>query len=203
MSLGENIKAKRNELKLSQEYVAEQLGVSRQAVSKWETDQSEPTAKNLTELAAIFQISLSELVEPQKYHAEQVAQESKWKEQQHNSKMICGRWFGYIFLITGYSGYAGYYNSGLSGYYWIAVLVLGIALLVVTSIDYFKKAQMKSLQLVLGLILICSVFLLPAILPFGNGLNVLIGHIVAFGSAAGLNLKFWRHIWGNHTMKCS
>ena len=42
MSLGENIKAKRNELKLSQEYVAEQLGVSRQAVSKWETDQSEP-----------------------------------------------------------------------------------------------------------------------------------------------------------------
>ena len=60
MSLGENIKAKRNELKLSQEYVAEQLGVSRQAVSKWETDQSEPTAKNLTELAAIFQISLGD-----------------------------------------------------------------------------------------------------------------------------------------------
>ena len=52
----------------------------------------------------------------------------------------------------------------------LPVLVLGIALLVVTSIDYFKKAQMKSLQLVLGLILICSVFLLPAILPFGNGL---------------------------------
>ena len=183
-------------MKLSQEYVAEQLGVSRQAVSKWETDQSEPTAKNLTELAAIFQISLSELVEPQKYHAEQAAQESKWKEQRRNSKMLCGRWLGYIFLITGYSGYAGYYNSGLAGYYWIAVLVLGIAFLLVTSINYFKKAQMKPLQLVLGLILICSVFLLPAILPFGNGLNVLIGHIVAFGSAAGLSLKFWRPIWG-------
>lgn len=196
MSLGENIKAKRSELKLSQEYVAEQLGVSRQAVSKWETDQSEPTAKNLTELAAIFQISLSELVEPQKYHAEQAAHERKWKEQRHNSKMLFGRWLGYIFLITGYSGYAGYYNSGLSGYYWIAVLVSGIALLLVTSIDYFKKAQMKSLQFVLGLILICSVFLLPAILPFGNGLNVLIGHIVALGSVAGLNLKFWRYIWG-------
>ena len=195
MSLGENIKAKRNELKLSQEYVAEQLGVSRQAVSKWETDQSEPTAKNLTELAAIFQISLSELVEPQKYHAEQAAQESKRKEQRRNSKMLCGRWLGYIFLITGYSGYAGYYNSGLSGYYWIAVLVLGIALLLVTSINYFKKAQIKPLQLVLGLILICSVFLLPAILPFGNGLNVLIGHIVAFVMIAMLNFKFWRSIW--------
>ncbi len=195
MSLGENIKAKRNELKLSQEYVAEQLGVSRQAVSKWETDQSEPTAKNLTELAAIFQISLSELVEPQKYRAEQAAHERKWKEQRHNSKMLFGRWLGYIFLITGYSGYSGYYDSSLSGYYWIAILVLGIALLLVTSIDYFKKAQMKPLQLVLGLILICSVFLLPAILPFGNGLNVLIGHIVAFGMIAMLNLKFWQHIW--------
>ena len=109
--------------------------------------------------------------------------------------MLFGRWLGYIFLITGYSGYAGYYDSSLSGYYWIAILVLGIVLLLVTSIDYFKKAQMKPLQLVLGLILICSVFLLPAILPFGNGLNVLIGHIVAFGMIAMLNLKFWQHIW--------
>lgn len=198
MSLGENIKAKRNELKLSQEYVAEKLGVSRQAVSKWETDQSEPTAKNLTELAALFQISLSELVEPQKYHAEQAAQENKWREQRHNSKMISGRWLGYIFLITGYSGYADYYNSGLSKYYWIAVLILGIVLLLVTSINYFKKAQMKPLQFVLGLILICSVFLLPAILPLRNGLNVLIGHIVAFSMIAILNLKFWRYTWNNN-----
>lgn len=195
MSLGENIKSKRSELKLSQEYIAEQLGVSRQAVSKWETDQSEPTTKNLTELAGIFKISLSELVEPLKYHAEKETQESKWKEQRRNSKMLCGRWLGYIFLIIGYSGYAGYYNSGLSDYYWIAVLVLGIALLFVTSINYFKGAQMKPLQLVLGLILICSVFLLPAVLPLRNGFNVLIGHIMAFGSVAGLNLKYWRHIW--------
>ena len=44
--------------------VAEQLGVSRQAVSKWETGQAEPTASNLVRLAEVFQISLSELVEP-------------------------------------------------------------------------------------------------------------------------------------------
>lgn len=66
MSLGENIKNKRNELKLSQEYIAEQLGVSRQAVSKWETGQSEPTASNLIQLAALFEISISELVDPAK-----------------------------------------------------------------------------------------------------------------------------------------
>lgn len=37
MTLGERIKDRREKLKLSQEYVAEQIGVSRQAVSKWET----------------------------------------------------------------------------------------------------------------------------------------------------------------------
>lgn len=61
MNLGENIKARRQELKLSQEYVAERLGVSRQAVSKWETGQSEPTASNLIRLAEVFEISLSQL----------------------------------------------------------------------------------------------------------------------------------------------
>ena len=66
MALGENIKNRREELKLSQEYVAEQLGVSRQAVSKWETGQSEPTASNLIQLADVFEMTLSELVDPQK-----------------------------------------------------------------------------------------------------------------------------------------
>ena len=64
MPLGENMKKRREELKLSQEYVAGQLGVSRQAVSKWETGQSEPTASNLVHLADILEISLSELVGP-------------------------------------------------------------------------------------------------------------------------------------------
>lgn len=70
MSLGQNIKRKRQELKLSQEYIAEQLGVSRQAVSKWETGQSEPTSRNLVDLATLFEISLSELVDPNRYDVE-------------------------------------------------------------------------------------------------------------------------------------
>lgn len=64
MSLGQNIARRRKELKLSQEYVANALNVSRQAVSKWETGQSEPTARNLVELARLFDMTVSELVEP-------------------------------------------------------------------------------------------------------------------------------------------
>ncbi len=195
MSLGENIKVKRRELKLSQEYVAEQLGVSRQAVSKWETDQSEPTTKNLIELAEIFHINLSELIDPQKHHVEQVTQQHKQREKGNNAKLLCCRWLGYIFLITGYSGYVGYYNSGLSGYYWITVFALGIVLLVITSIRYFKEVQIKPLQFFGGLILICSVFFLPGILPLQKGFNVLISHIIAFGMVALLNLKYWRFVW--------
>lgn len=62
MTLGERIKDRREKLKLSQGYVAEQIGVSRQAVSKWETGQSEPTAENLVRLAEVFETSLAELV---------------------------------------------------------------------------------------------------------------------------------------------
>lgn len=62
MTLGERIRSRREKLKLSQEYVAEQVGVSRQAVSKWETGQSEPAADNLVRLAQVFEISLAELV---------------------------------------------------------------------------------------------------------------------------------------------
>ena len=38
-------------MKFSQEYVAKKCGVSREAVSKWKTNQSEPSMKNLIELA--------------------------------------------------------------------------------------------------------------------------------------------------------
>ena len=66
MNLGENIRTRREALKLSQEYVAEYLGVSRQAVSKWETGKSEPTAANLVGLSELLEIGLSELVEDKK-----------------------------------------------------------------------------------------------------------------------------------------
>lgn len=46
MALSENIKARRTQLKMSQEYVADQLSIGRQAVSKWKVGTSEPTSKN-------------------------------------------------------------------------------------------------------------------------------------------------------------
>ena len=61
MMLGESIKEQRLKKGLSQEKIAELVGTSRQAVTKWESGQSIPCMENLMTLAEIFGISLDEL----------------------------------------------------------------------------------------------------------------------------------------------
>ena len=53
MNIGERIKKCRQEAGWSQEKVAEQLGVSRQSVTKWESGQSMPSTSNLFQLAKL------------------------------------------------------------------------------------------------------------------------------------------------------
>ena len=61
-SLGETIKEYRTQKQMTQEFVAEQLGVSRQAVSKWENGTSDPSTSNLLALAKLFGVNASELL---------------------------------------------------------------------------------------------------------------------------------------------
>ena len=61
-SLGENLKEHRVRCKMTQEFVAESLGVSRQAVSKWENGTSDPSTSNLFALAKLFGVSVEELL---------------------------------------------------------------------------------------------------------------------------------------------
>ena len=61
-SLGEALKAHRQNCGMTQEYVAEALGVSRQAVSKWETGAAEPSTSNLLALAKLYGVDAGELL---------------------------------------------------------------------------------------------------------------------------------------------
>lgn len=61
-TLGEAIKEHRTRCKMTQEFVAEALGVSRQAVSKWENGTSDPSTSNLITLAKLYGISAEELL---------------------------------------------------------------------------------------------------------------------------------------------
>lgn len=61
-SLGEVLKENRLRCKMTQEFVSESLGVSRQAVSKWENGTSDPSTSNLIALAKLFGVSSEELL---------------------------------------------------------------------------------------------------------------------------------------------
>ena len=63
MSLGKSLYQARKKSGLSQENVAEQLGVSRQTISKWETDETLPDIRQSKKLAMLYHITLDQLIE--------------------------------------------------------------------------------------------------------------------------------------------
>lgn len=63
MNLGENLFQARKKKGLSQEAVAEKLGVSRQTISKWETDETLPDIRQAKKLAVLYGLTLDELIE--------------------------------------------------------------------------------------------------------------------------------------------
>lgn len=62
MNLGEKIKERRKQTGLSQEQLAERLNVSRQAITKWETNKGIPDIANLIAISDEFELSLDELI---------------------------------------------------------------------------------------------------------------------------------------------
>lgn len=62
MNLAENLKKIRKDNNLSQEQLAEQLGISRQSVSKWETGEAYPEMNNILCLCDIFHYHINDLV---------------------------------------------------------------------------------------------------------------------------------------------
>ena len=63
MTLGQKLKEIRKKFGLSQEQLAEIMNVSRQAITKWETDAGLPDTENLKELSRIFEISINYLLD--------------------------------------------------------------------------------------------------------------------------------------------
>lgn len=63
MTLGQKLKEIRKKFGLSQEQLAEIINVSRQAITKWETDAGLPDTENLKELSRIFEISIDYLLD--------------------------------------------------------------------------------------------------------------------------------------------
>ena len=73
MSLQEKIFHCRKCAGLSQEALAEQIGVSRQAISKWENGDAEPEIGKLRLLATVFQVSTDWLLSDDGVHVKQTS----------------------------------------------------------------------------------------------------------------------------------
>ncbi|WP_455683705.1 helix-turn-helix transcriptional regulator [Thomasclavelia sp.] len=63
MNLGNNLFHARKKCGLSQEQVAEKIGVSRQTVSKWETDETLPDIRQSKKLSVLYGMTLDELID--------------------------------------------------------------------------------------------------------------------------------------------
>ena len=61
--ISDNIKKYRKENNLSQDELAEKLGVSRQSISLWETGQTQPTIENIIALSRIFNVSTDSILD--------------------------------------------------------------------------------------------------------------------------------------------
>lgn len=202
MSLGSNISDKRKSLKLSQEYVAEQLGTSRQAISKWETNQSEPSTNNLIKLAELFDSDIKELVSPEKYMNEKKEAENQIKQGQKDVKMQMSAIFGRVLMLISFFGYMGALGDPSSyqlpywffTIWWGALFLIGATLTFIGARDYFNRKSGSKKIIGFDLLFVFSYFLYE-LLPFESNINTFVTFSYAIVLLIIKNIIFFIPVW--------
>ncbi len=77
MTLGKRLKKVRIEKGFSQAEVADFLNISRQSISRWETDKSYPDIDNLVELSKYYEVSIDELLTETKALQQEINEKSE------------------------------------------------------------------------------------------------------------------------------
>ena len=93
MKLGNNLFQARKKVGLSQEMVAEKLGVSRQTISKWETDETLPDIYQSKKLAKLYNLTLDELIEFD-VDLKEIEQVIKNTNEEKEEKINCTKMWG-------------------------------------------------------------------------------------------------------------
>jgi len=148
LTMGEKIKFLRKENKLSQEMLAELVGVSRQAISKWETGLSNPDTNNLIRLSETFHILVDELVDT----ANPVQLAEKQVGRPFISKIVV---LSYLISFTAIIGYFCPPVSNVPEPYllWICMGFIGGVMLVLKNRNLCKKSNnQKVLLMDLGML---------------------------------------------------
>lgn len=106
MNLGERLFELRKTKNLTQDEVAEKLNVTRQTVSKWETNQSSPDFDKIVPISELFEIGVEELLtgkKEEKQEKEEVQEEkviTKQEAKEKSAKVVSGSIFIYILAVA-------------------------------------------------------------------------------------------------------
>lgn len=104
MNLGEKLFELRKAKNLTQDEVAEKLNVTRQTVSKWETNQSTPDFDKIVPISELFEIGVEELLTGKLKEEKQVEKEekvlTKQEAKEKSAKVVSGSIFIYILAVA-------------------------------------------------------------------------------------------------------
>ena len=169
-----NLKKIRKENNLSQEQLADELGVSRQAVSKWESGRGYPSIDSLKEIANYFSVTIDELLSGEKIIS--IAE----KENKSNIQRICDLLFGIVDVFSFMLIILPLYPNPINGYiysvnlfsytetsafnlfvYWImfTALIISGAIKVILTQTRFEKGQKLLTVISMGLSILTVLFL--------------------------------------------
>ena len=124
MEFKDNLKRIREERKLTQEYIADEIGISRQSVSKWEKGQTEPDIETIKRLCLILDCQVTDLIE------EPNIKQKESRGKLYTTLFVFGVAFVIAFLtflvlfIVNITNYMGFYETaketglgGVGGYF--------------------------------------------------------------------------------------
>ncbi|KZD43684.1 transcriptional regulator [Bacillus cereus] len=134
MSLGQQLKRLRESKGFSQEDVAKKIGITRQAVYKWEHDKSCPDIDNLILLSEMYNVTLDELIKgnqsfKEKIHIDEEDEEFE-KENEFGFYIGCG-----LLVMSAFIDYEG-----------IQEILLGAALFMMVFYSDVKKVILNEFR---------------------------------------------------------
>lgn len=174
MTLGQKLRLLRKEKGISQEKLAEQLGVSRQAVSKWELDITLPETENIIKIGNIFDVSYDYLLR------ENIQERTCFPGKKHNEEKNNGYADSIILFVKKYGYFGGYALSAVSAY---CLVGYAIALAAVMGMTNFT-GEISGMTAVISTGPLAGAGAIKAMLVFYIVLSLL-------GIAGGLFLAGW------------
>ncbi|MGN0841569.1 MAG: helix-turn-helix domain-containing protein [Candidatus Ornithospirochaeta sp.] len=133
MTLGERIRGERKKRGLSQEELADILNVSRQAITKWETDRGIPDIANLIRISEEFEISLDELIKGDNSIKRKIIYDSTMKKW-HILVVV------YLLAIVAYIVYFALFNRiFMVGFLVATLFMLGFELRIIIKGKRYQK----------------------------------------------------------------